>query len=75
MTLKSYMNKLVEYKTRIYHGRVGSGRTAGRPGGAGQYGTRTEQIAQGTSIPHTLQGIEETSPEYLSGSTNKRNPM
>ena len=27
----------VESKTRTYHGRVGSGRPAGRPGGVGRY--------------------------------------
>ena len=65
----------VEPKTRTHHGRVGSGRTAGWRGGAGQDGTPTEQYAQGTSVPRTPQGIEETMPECRPRSTNKRNPM
>ena len=65
----------VESRTRTYHGRVGSGRTAGRRGGARQEGTPTEQYAQETSAPGTHQGIEETSPQRLSRSTNKHNPM
>ena len=67
--------KLVESKTRTYHGRFGSRRTAGRRGGAGQDGTPTEQFAQKTSVPHTLKSIEDTSLERLRRSTNKRNPM
>ena len=51
------------------------GRTAGRRGGVGQDGTPTEQFAQETSIPRTLEGIEDKSPERFSRSTNKRNPM
>ena len=35
----------------------------------------TELFAQETSLPRTLQSIEETSPERLSRSTNKRNHM
>ena len=64
----------VESNTRTYHGRVESGRTAGRRGGAGQNGTPTEHFAQLTSVPRTLQGIEDMSPERLRR-TNKRNPM
>ena len=64
----------VEFKTRTYHGRVGTERTAGR-GGVGQDWTPTEQFAQGTSLPRTLQSIENILPERLSRSTNKRNPM
>ena len=48
---------------------------AGRRGGAGQDGTPTEQFAHETSAPRTLQGIEDTSLERFSRSTNKRNPM
>ena len=59
-------NTLVEFKTRKHHGRVGSGRTAGRRGGAGQDGTPTEQFAQETSVPRTPHGIEDTSFERLS---------
>ena len=62
-------------KTRTYHGRVESGRTAGRRGGAGQDGTPTKRFAQETSVPRTLRGIENTSPERLSRRTNKGNPM
>ena len=65
----------VESKTRTYHGRVGSGRTAGRRGGARQDGTPTEQFAQETSVPRTPQGVEDTSPERPPRSTNKQNPM
>ena len=65
----------VESKTRTYHGRVGSRRTAGRRGSAGQDGMPTEQFAQETSVPRTPQSIENTSPERLPRSTNKRNPM
>ena len=69
-----YENQLVESKTRTYHGRVGSGRTAGRRGGAGQDWMPTDQNAQETSVPRTPQGIDATSPECFSRSTNKRNP-
>ena len=65
----------IESKTRTYHGRVGSGRTAGWRGGVGQDWVPTEMFAQETSLPRTLQSIEETSLERLSRSTNKRNPM
>ena len=41
-------------------------------GGAAGRG-RAEQFAQETSDPHNLQGIEDTSPERLHRSTNKRN--
>ena len=63
--------KPVDSKTRTYHERVGSGRTAGRRGGARQDETPTEQFAQETSVPRTPQGNEDTSPERLSRSTNK----
>ena len=72
---KSYVNRFVESKTRTYHGRVESGRMAGRRGGAGQNGTPTEHFAQETSVPRTPQGIVDTSPERPPGRTNKRNPM
>ena len=65
----------VESKTRTYHGRVGSGRPAERPGGVGQDWVPTELFAQEAKVPCTLQGIEETSLQRLSRSTNKRNPM
>ena len=56
------MRELVESKTRTYHGRVESGRTVVRQGGAEQDGTPTKHFAQETSVPHTSQDIEETSP-------------
>ena len=48
-----------------------------RRGGAGQIGPPTEYFAQGTSAPRTPQGIEDTdtSPEPLSRSMDKRNPI
>ena len=68
-------NAPVDSKTRTYHGRVGSERTAGRPGGVGQNRTPTQYSAQETSAPRTLQGFANKSLERLSRSTNKRNPM
>ena len=53
----------VESQTRTYHERIGSGRTAGRRGEAGQDGTPTEQFALETTVPRTSQGIEDMSPE------------
>ena len=67
--------KPVESKTRTYHGRVGSGRPAERPSGVGQDWVPTQLFAQETNVYHILQGIEETSLQRLSRSTNKRNPM
>ena len=64
---------LAEPKTRTYHSWIGSGRSAGRRGRAGQDGTPTEQFAQDASVPRTPQGIEDTSPERHPRSTNKRN--
>ena len=68
-------NKPVESKTRTYHGRVGSERPAERPGEVGQDWVPTELIAQETKVYHSLQGIEKTSLQRLSRSTNMRNPM
>ena len=65
----------VESKALTYHGRVGSGRTAGRRGGAGYDGTPTEHFALGTSVPRTTLGIEGKYLERFSRSTNNRNPM
>ena len=65
----------VESKTRTYHGRVGTERTARRRDGVGQNWTPTEQFAQETRIPRTLEGIEKILHELFSRSTNKRNPM
>ena len=62
-------------KTRTYHGRVGSGRPAERPGGVGQDFVPTKLFPQETQVPCTLQGIAQMSREGLSRSTNKRNPM
>ena len=70
-----YIIQPVESKTRTYHGRVGSGRPAGRPGGVGQDWVPTELFAQETKVPCTPQGIEKTLLERLSRSTSKRNPM
>ena len=52
-------NRLVESKTRTYHGQFGSGRTAGWQGGAKQDRTPTEYCDQETSVPRTPQGIED----------------
>ena len=65
---------LVEYKTRTYHGLVGSGCTAGRRGGAEQDATPTKQFAEETSVPHNPQRIEDTSAERLPRSKKLRNP-
>ena len=65
----------VESETRTYHGRVGSGRPAERPGGVGQDRVPTELFAQKTKVYRTLQQIVEMSLQRLSRSTNKRNPM
>ena len=53
---------------------AGHGGTAGR-GGDGQDGTPTGRSAQETTVPLTLQTIEESPPGRLSGSTNKGNPL
>ena len=66
---------LVEPKTRTYHGLVRFARPAERPGEVGQDGVPTKLFAQETKVQRTLQGIEETSLQRLSRSTNKRNPM
>ena len=65
----------VESKTHTYRGRIGSGRSAGRPGGIGQNRGTTTLLAQETMDFRTLQSIEDTSSERPSRSTNKRNPM
>ena len=64
----------IESKTRTYLLRVGTKRTAGWRGGVRQDWMPTEMFAQETSLPRTLQSIEDTSPR-LPRSTNKRNPM
>ena len=52
--------KLVESKTRTYHGLVGSGRrTAGRRSGARQDGTPTERFALETTVPRSPRSIEK----------------
>ena len=66
------LNEPLEFKTRTYHGRVGSRRTAGQRRGTWQGGTPTEQFAQKRSVTRILQGIEDTSPERFPRSTNKR---
>ena len=50
------------------------GGTAGR-GGTVQDGTPTNRFAQETTVPRTLQGIEQTCPERFLRGTNKRNAM
>ena len=73
LELRAYKIRTVDSKTQTYHGHVGSKRrTAGPRGGIDQNGSPTERFAQGT-ISRTLQGIENTCPERLSRSTNKRN--
>ena len=58
------------------HTMGGSGRGAQRTVGRGRVDwVQTELIAQETKVPRTPQGTEDTSPERLSRSTNKRNPM
>ena len=69
------VTKFVESKTRTYHGRVGTERTAERRGEADQNWMPTEQSAQETSLLRTFQGIENISFERISRSTMKRNPM
>ena len=71
--LHENVHRPFESKTRTYHGRVRSGRPAGRPGGVGQDWVPTEVFAQETQVPCTPQGVAETSLERLSRSTNKRN--
>ena len=68
------VNQPVESKNRTYHWCVGMERTGGWPGGVGQDWMPTELFAQETSLPRTLQSIEDTSP-CPPRSTNKRNPM
>ena len=65
----------VDSKTRTYNGKVGLGCTARQQDGVGQDRTPTEQFAQDTCVPRTIQGIEDSSPQRLSRSTNKRNSM
>ena len=69
--------RFVESKTRKHHGRVGSGgaRRGGWAGRARQGESPTGLIAQDTTVPRALQGIEDNCPEHLLGSTNKGNPM
>ena len=57
-----------------YHGRFGTERTAEWRGGVGQDWVPTELFDHETSLPRTLQSIEDTFPR-LPRSTNKRNPM
>ena len=66
-------DNLSNQKTRTYHWRVGTERTAGRREGVGQDWAPTEQFAQETSVPRTVQGIVKVLRESLSRSTNKRN--
>ena len=72
---KFYLNRIVESKTRTYHGRAGSGRTEEWRSGVAQDWMPTELFAQETWVSRTFQRIEHTSPECFSRSTNKQNPM
>ena len=63
------LTESVEFKTRTYHGRFGSGRTAGRQSGVGGNLALTELVAQKTRVARSFQGIEETTLERLSRST------
>ena len=65
----------VESKTRTYHRRARSGRTAGWQGGVKQDWMPTELFAKQTSFPRTFQTIENTSLECFPRNTNKQNPM
>ena len=73
--LESKKQKPVESETRTYHGRVGSGRPAERPGGVGQDCVPTELFAQKKKVYCTLQTHQEMSLQRVSRSTNKRNSM
>ena len=58
-------------------GAAAHGGAAGRRG-AGQDGTPTGRFAQDATFPFALQDpqcIASNDPEYLSGSSNKGNPM
>ena len=68
-------SKPAESKTRTYHRRVGTERLAERPGEVGQDWVPTELFTQEEKVHRTLQGIEETSLQRFSRSTNKRNLM
>ena len=70
----SWPSPLVEFKTRTYHGRVGSGRPAERPEGVGQDWVPTKLFAQVTKVHRTLQSIEDTSLQRLPRSTNNEIP-
>lgn len=55
--------KQVHFKIRTYQGRPGSERTAERRGGVGQERVLTEQVAEKTNVPRTLQGFEKQARE------------
>ena len=57
------------------HGRTGSGRPAERPGAVGQDWVPTELFAQKNKVSLNLQGIDSSSLQRRSRSTNKRNPI
>ena len=67
---KSEGTELVDSKTQTYRSRFKLWRTAGPRGGAGQHGTRREQIVKRTSVPRNPQGIENKKmfSQRLSGS-------
>ena len=63
----AYVNneKIVETKTRISHGRAGSGRCREEPrGGAKQDGTPMSRFAEGTAILFVLQDTEDNCSQY-----------
>ena len=68
----------VDSKTRTYHGRDGAGRRTACRGGAGREGAGRDPDGSarlGDTRPSCLQGIEDSCPKNLFGSTNKQNPM
>ena len=69
-----FVSKITKSTCRIQNPDIQRAGRVGAHGGAAGRG-RAEQFAQETNDPRTLQGIEDTSPERLPRSTNKRNPM
>ena len=72
LSLKLFFISGMSGKTRAYHEWVGSGRTAGWRCGVGQDWVPTELFAQATSLPRSLQRMEDMSLENLSRGTNER---
>ena len=70
--MKQVHCRLVESKTRTYHGRGGSGRPAERPGGVGQDWVPIELFGQYKTSPGTLQGNARTTLERLSRTRTRK---